>query len=180
MDAAEAGRLAGFSVERIINEPTAAALSYGISHLEEESYLMVYDLGGGTFDVTVLEMFEEVLEVKASSGDNRLGGKDFDQHLMQWLREKFETKYGVSLDGNVLAESRLKNTAEECKISLSEQESAVVRLPLLAEKDGQPLGLEETVTREEFETMIAGDLERVRRPVNIALGDSGISEGNWT
>ena len=176
-ETAEAGRLAGFSVERIINEPTAAALSYGISHLEEESYLMVYDLGGGTFDVTVLEMFEGVLEVKASSGDNRLGGKDFDQHLMQWLREKFETKYGVSLDGNVLAESRLKNAAEECKISLSEQESAVVRLPLLAEKDGQPLGLEETVTREEFETMIAGDLERVRRPVNIALGDSGISEG---
>ena len=163
-ETAEAGRLAGFSVERIINEPTAAALSYGISHLEEESYLMVYDLGGGTFDVTVLEMFEGVLEVKASSGDNRLGGKDFDQHLMQWLREKFETKYGVSLDGNVLAESRLKNAAEECKISLSEQESAVVRLPLLAEKDGQPLGLEETVTREEFETMIAGDLERVRRP----------------
>lgn len=176
-ETAEAGRLAGFSVERIINEPTAAALSYGISHLEEESYLMVYDLGGGTFDVTVLEMFEGVLEVKASSGDNRLGGKDFDLRLMQWLQEKFETKHGVSLEDNVFAKSRLKDAAEECKITLSEQESAVVRIPMLAQKDGQPLGLEETVTREEFEAMIAGDLERTRRPVDIALGDSGISEG---
>lgn len=176
-ETAEAGRLAGFSVERIINEPTAAALSYGISHLEEESYLMVYDLGGGTFDVTVLEMFEGVLEVKASSGDNRLGGKDFDLRLMQWLQEKFETKHGVSLEDNVFAKSRLKDAAEECKITLSEQESTVVRIPMLAQKDGQPLGLEETVTREEFEAMIAGDLERTRRPVDIALGDSGISEG---
>lgn len=136
-ETAEAGRLAGFSVERIINEPTAAALSYGISHLEEESYLMVYDLGGGTFDVTVLEMFEGVLEVKASSGDNRLGGKDFDLRLMQWLQEKFETKHGVSLEDNVFAKSRLKDAAEECKITLSEQESAVVRIPMLVQKDGQ-------------------------------------------
>ena len=96
-ETAEAGQLAGFTVERIINEPTAAALSYGMNHLEEESHILVYDLGGGTFDVTVLEMFEGVLEVKASSGDNRLGGKDFDQSLVRWLTERFEEKNQVSL-----------------------------------------------------------------------------------
>ena len=98
----EAGQLAGFTVERIINEPTAAALSYGMNHLEEESHILVYDLGGGTFDVTVLEMFEGVLEVKASSGDNRLGGNGFDQSLVRWLTERFEAKNQVSLKGDIL------------------------------------------------------------------------------
>lgn len=177
-ETAEAGQLAGFTVERIINEPTAAALSYGMNHLEEESHILVYDLGGGTFDVTVLEMFEGVLEVKASSGDNRLGGKDFDQSLVRWLTERFEEKNQVSLKGDIFAESRLKTAAEQCKVELSAQESAVVRVPVLAEKDGCPLGLEETVTRELFESLIAGDLTRTRRPVNVALSDSGLHEGD--
>ena len=177
-ETAEAGQLAGFTVERIINEPTAAALSYGMNHLEEESHILVYDLGGGTFDVTVLEMFEGVLEVKASSGDNRLGGKDFDQSLVRWLTERFEEKNQVSLKGDIFAESRLKTAAEQCKVELSAQESAVVRVPVLAEKDSCPLGLEETVTRELFESLIAGDLTRTRRPVNVALSDSGLHEGD--
>lgn len=147
----EAGNLAGFQVERIINEPTAAALSYGLDHMEEESYVLVYDLGGGTFDVTRLEMFEGVLEVKASAGDNRLGGKDFDEALITWLRNRFETKHGISLEGNVYAAAKLKEEAEKCKIALSTQDSVQVQIPMLAEKNGIPAALEETVTREFFE-----------------------------
>ena len=147
-ETAEAGKMAGFTVERIINEPTAAALSYGISHMEDESHILVYDLGGGTFDVTVLEMFGGVLEVKASSGDNQLGGKDFDESLIRWLSDRFEEQYGISLKENVFASSRLKEAAEKCKIALSTQEEATVELPMLADKDGVPLGLHETISRE--------------------------------
>lgn len=121
-DVVKAGQLAGFVVERIINEPTAAVMSYGINHLEEESHILIYDLGGGTFDVTLLEMFDGVLEVKASSGDNRLGGKDFDACLIRFLKERFEEKNGVSLDGDVFAGARLKEQAEACKISLGTEE----------------------------------------------------------
>ena len=176
-ETAEAGKLAGLTVERIINEPTAAALSYGIGHLEEESHILVYDLGGGTFDVTVLELFEGVLEVKASSGDNRLGGKDLDQRLIDWLAGRFEEKTGVSLKGNVYAASRLKEAAEQCKIALSSQEEATVRIPMLAQDGQTPLGLEETVSREQFESLIEKEIHRTKGPVQTALGDSGISCG---
>ncbi len=176
-ETAEAGKLAGFTVERIINEPTAAALSYGIGHLEEESHILVYDLGGGTFDVTVLELFEGVLEVKASSGDNRLGGKDLDQRLIDWLAGRFEEKTGVSLKGNVYAASRLKEAAEQCKIALSSQEEATVRIPMLAQDGQTPLGLEETVSREQFEGLIEKEIHRTKGPVQTALGDSGVSCG---
>lgn len=176
-ETAEAGKLAGLTVERIINEPTAAALSYGIGHLEEESHILIYDLGGGTFDVTVLELFEGVLEVKASSGDNRLGGKDLDQRLIDWLAGRFEEKTGVSLKGNVYAASRLKEAAEQCKIALSSQEEATVRIPMLAQDGQTPLGLEETVSREQFESLIEKEIHRTKGPVQTALGDSGISCG---
>ena len=176
-ETAEAGKLAGLTVERIINEPTAAALSYGIGHLEEESHILVYDLGGGTFDVTVLELFEGVLEVKASSGDNRLGGKDLDQRLIDWLAGRFEEKTGVSLKGNVYAASRLKEAAEQCKIALSSQEEATVRIPMLAQDGQTPLGLEETVSREQFESLIEKEIHRTKGPVQTALGDSGVSCG---
>lgn len=176
-ETAEAGKLAGLTVERIINEPTAAALSYGIGHLEEESHILVYDLGGGTFDVTVLELFEGVLEVKASSGDNRLGGKDLDQRLIDWLAGRFEEKTGVSLKGNVYAASRLKEAAEQCKIALSSQEEATVRIPMLAQDGQTPLGLEETVSREQFESLIEKEMHRTKGPVQTALGDSGVSCG---
>lgn len=106
-----AGVEAGLQVERIINEPTAAALSYGLEHMEEESHILVYDLGGGTFDVTLLEMFDGVLEVKASNGDNRLGGKDFDEKLMQWLNERFKRKYGADLLSDRYAMVKLKESS---------------------------------------------------------------------
>ncbi len=172
----EAGKKAGFTVERIINEPTAAALSYGISHLEEESHILIYDLGGGTFDVTLLELFGGVLEVKASSGDNSLGGKDFDEALIHWLRTRFEDKYQISLEGNVYAMARLKEQAEQCKIALSTKEEETIRIPLLAEKDGLPLALEETVTRSQFEDLIYQLLDRTHNPIQVVLDDGRIDK----
>src|SRR5665647_80473 len=118
----EAGKLAGIWVERIINEPTAASLDYGIDHMEECRNVLVYDLGGGTLDVTVLEMFEGVLEVKASSGNNRLGGKDFDTAVMDYLLEQFVSEHGVDPSEDARAMMRLKEVAEKCKISLSSME----------------------------------------------------------
>lgn len=172
----EAGKKAGFTVERIINEPTAAALSYGISHLEEKSHILIYDLGGGTFDVTLLELFGGVLEVKASSGDNSLGGKDFDEALIHWLRTRFEDKYQISLEENVYAMARLKEQAEQCKIALSTKEEETIRIPLLAEKDGLPLALEETVTRSQFEDLIGQLLDRTHNPIQVVLDDGRIDK----
>lgn len=169
-----AGMEAGFQVERIINEPTAAALSYGLDHMEEESHILVYDLGGGTFDVTLLEMFDGVLEVKASNGDNRLGGKDFDEKLMDWLNGQFQKKYGVDLRKDMYACVRLKEEAERCKKALSTQESYHVLVPMIIEKAGQPLALDETVTAEQFEELVRELLERTHRPMEVVLADSGI------
>jgi len=172
----EAGRQAGFKVERIINEPTAAALSYGLSHIGEESYVLVYDLGGGTFDVTLLEMFDGVLEVKASSGDNQLGGKDFDQKLIDFLLKRFKEKNGIDLGGDIQALARLKTEAVKCKIALSSNNSADIIIPVIAEKDGRPLALEETITRTQFEELIMELVERTHDPVDVVLNDSGISD----
>lgn len=172
----EAGQQAGFTVERIINEPTAAALGYGLSHLDEECHILVYDLGGGTFDVTLLEMFNGVLEVKASNGDNQLGGKDFDQRLIELLMERFKKKNGVDLGKDVHAMARLKEEAVKCKIALSSVQQAEIVIPLIAEKDGKPLALEETVTRTEFEELIMDLVERTHDPVDVVLNDSGVSE----
>ena len=135
----EAGTKAGLEVMRILNEPTAAALSYGLEHMEEESHILVYDLGGGTFDVTLLEMFDGVLEVKASSGDNQLGGKDFDEALVNWLLKQFQDKHGISLSTDKYAMAKLKEAAEQCKKSLSTQLSYRVMIPMIAESAGRPL-----------------------------------------
>ncbi len=170
----KAGIDAGLQVERIINEPTAAALSYGLEHMEEESHILVYDLGGGTFDVTLLEMFDGVLEVKASSGDNRLGGKDFDEKLMEWLNERFQKKNGVDLRRDKYAMVKLKEEAERCKKSLSSQESYHVLVPMIAQRAGEPLALDETVTVEQFEEMTKELLERTHHPIDVVLADSGI------
>lgn len=170
----EAGQKAGFMVDRIINEPTAAALSYGIEHLEEESHILVYDLGGGTFDVTLLEMFDGVLEVKASSGDNQLGGKDFDERLVNWMADQFYEKHKIKLLDDVFAAVKLKEQAELCKIKLSSQDSLEVKIPFIAEKDGVPLALEETVTLELFESLIADLILRTHEPIDVVLGDSGV------
>ncbi|MCI9153909.1 hypothetical protein D3Z53_21225 [Lachnospiraceae bacterium] len=170
----EAGKRAGFEVERIINEPTAAALSYGIGHMEEESHILVYDLGGGTFDVTLLEMFGGVVEVKASSGDNRLGGKDFDECLIQWLVSQFRKKHGKDLRKDAAAMVKLKEQAEWCKKELSSRDSCQIVIPFIAEKSGTPLALEETVTLELFEEMTRDLVERTHAPIDVVLADSGV------
>ncbi|MCM8899914.1 Hsp70 family protein [Caldicoprobacter algeriensis] len=172
----EAGNLAGLKVERIINEPTAAALAYGIDNMENNQYILVYDLGGGTLDVTVLEMFEGVLEVKASSGNNKLGGKDFDERLMDWLMQEFKAQYDIDLSNDVRALARIKEAAEACKIALSTQEEYKIELPFIAEKDGKPVALERVVTRDMFENLIKDLVESTIEPINIALGDSGLTK----
>ncbi len=171
----EAGRAAGFMVDRIINEPTAAALSYGLEHMDEESYVLVYDLGGGTFDVTLLEMFEGVLEVKASSGDNKLGGKDFDERLIQYLTGQFQDKNGIDLTKDTFAMARVRDEALHCKIALSTEEEYRVQLPVLVTKDNIPYAMDEVVTRAKFEELIQDLVARTHEPIDVVLSDSGIS-----
>lgn len=171
----EVGIKAGFTVERIINEPTAAALSYGLEHMDEESHILVYDLGGGTFDVTLLEMFGGVLEVKASSGDNMLGGKDIDERLVQWLKEQFLKKHGIDLSKDLYAQVKLKEQAEWCKKELSTKNSCQILIPFLAkDKNGNPVALEETITVGQFEDLIRDLIERTHEPIDVVLADAGI------
>ncbi|NLZ83970.1 MAG: Hsp70 family protein [Clostridiales bacterium] len=169
----EAGRLAGLSVERILNEPTAAALCYGIEHLEEESRILVYDFGGGTFDVTLLEMFDGVLEVKASSGNNELGGKEFDQRLIDYLIKVGKEKYQVDLSEDIYGMVKLREAAINCKIALSSQDEYNIFLPIIAVADGAPVTLQETITVDMFEEMIADLVELTRKPIETVLDDSG-------
>ena len=172
----QAGENAGFSVERILNEPTAASMSYGLDHMEEESHVLVYDLGGGTFDVTLLEMFEGVLEVKASSGDNQLGGKDFDEAIMNCLYERFRVRHKTDLRGNPYAAVRVKEEAERCKKVLSRQDTCHVLVPAIATVQGTPVELDEVITREEFENMTADLLRRTHHPIDVVLEDADITE----
>jgi molecular chaperone DnaK len=161
---ARAGELAGLQVERIINEPTAAALDYGLSNLKECKNVLIYDLGGGTLDVTVLELFEGVIDVKASCGNNHLGGKDFDEIIMAHLADPL---------GDDRALMRLKKAAEDCKIALSDREEFRVSLPfLLTGKDGKPVSVEKTVSRDEFEGWIAEKVQSTREPMMSALSDA--------
>ncbi len=170
----EAGNKAGLEVMRILNEPTAAALSYGLEHMEEESHILVYDLGGGTFDVTLLEMFDGVLEVKASSGDNQLGGKDFDEKIMDWLIGQFQSKHDIDLSKDKFAMVKLKEEAERCKKTLSSSSACQVLIPMIAEKSGTPLALDETITVEAFEEMTKELINRTHPPIDVVLTDSGI------
>jgi len=170
----EAGKKAGLEVMRILNEPTAAALSYGLEHMEEESHILVYDLGGGTFDVTLLEMFDGVLEVKASSGDNQLGGKDFDEKIMNWLIGQFRKKHDVDLSKDKFAMVKLKEEAERCKKTLSTDNSCQILIPMIAKKSGEPLALDETITVEDFEKMTQELIDRTHPPIDVVLADSGI------
>lgn len=174
----EAGKLAGLQVERIINEPTAASLDYGIEHMEECRNVLVYDLGGGTLDVTVLEMFEGVLEVKASSGNNRLGGKDFDNAIMDCLLEKFTAEYGVDVSNDARAMMRLKDAAEKCKIVLSGQEKYQISLPFFADAGGVPVSLDEALTRELFEGLIKDKIDSTGKQIMVALEDAGLKAGD--
>ncbi|MEW6623617.1 MAG: Hsp70 family protein [Bacillota bacterium] len=171
----EAGKMAGLKVERIINEPTAAALDYGLEHMKECQHILIYDLGGGTLDVTVLEMFEGVLDVKASSGNNQLGGKDFDQRLMDYLLNRFTAQYNVDVSEDKRALMRLKEGVEKCKIALSQQKEYHLLIPFFANVEGNPVSLEETVNRETFEGLIKDLIDSTAKQINTALFDARIS-----
>lgn len=171
----EAGKLAGIKVERIMNEPTAAALDYGIEHMQACQNILVYDLGGGTLDVTVLEMFEGILDVKASSGNNKLGGKDFDQRLMQHLSKKFTAQYAVDVSSDNRALMRLKEAAEQCKMALSDQNHYHLLIPFFARAGGEPVSLEEAVSRETFETLIKDLVDSTAKQIETALSDARLS-----
>ena len=163
----KAGELAGLAVERVINEPTAAALDYGLMNLQECKNVLVYDFGGGTLDVTVLELFEGVIDVKASNGNNHLGGKDFDEIIMKKLFDPGKDERAVM---------RLKKAAEECKIALSGRESHEVSLPfLLTGRGGRPISVEKTVTRDEFEEWAKEKVESTKGPMLTALADAGLA-----
>jgi molecular chaperone DnaK len=171
----EAGELAGFKVERIINEPTAAALAYGLDHMTDQKHVLVYDLGGGTLDVTVLEMFEGVLEVKASCGNNHLGGKEFDEALIQTLAAEFKKQHAVSLTEDRKVMARLKEAAEKVKIELSQTDRVQVDLPFLTVQDGQPLGLYQEITRSQFETLIEAMVRSTLEQIDSALADAALT-----
>ncbi|MBO6148153.1 MAG: Hsp70 family protein [Lachnospiraceae bacterium] len=172
----KAGQMAGFQVERILNEPTAASMSYGIEHLDEESHILVYDLGGGTFDVTLLEMFDGVLEAKASSGDNELGGKDFDEAIVKYLSDQFMAKHGINLMKDAFARNKLKEAAENGKKELSTEEKITISIPMIAKKDSLPLALEEEIDRELFLKLTGHLLERTHGPIETVLSDAGIEK----
>lgn len=176
----EAGKLAGLRVERIINEPTAAAMAYGIDNLDKEANILVYDLGGGTFDVTVLELYKGVLDVKASRGNNLLGGKDFDAAVEKYILNEFRKEYGVDLYeikgiNKVRAEGAIKDGAKKVKEELSFQEIGMINIPFLAVLDGEPIGLDIELTRGKFERLTKDLVESTREPVKEALEASNLN-----
>ena len=174
----EAGELAGFKVERIINEPTAAALTYGLEHLEDQKHVLVYDLGGGTLDVTVLEMFEGVLDVKSSSGNNKLGGKDFDESLINYLLKAFEDETKINISNDRKAMARLKEAAAKAKIELSKDDIAVLSLPFIATLGNKPLGMHYEITRHKFEELIGDMVKSTLNSIDIALKDAELTEND--
>ena len=172
----EAGQIAGLNVLRIVNEPTAAALAYGLDKGEKEQTILVFDLGGGTFDVSLLEIGEGVVEVRATSGDNHLGGDDWDQRIVDWLVEKFKASHGIDLTKDKMALQRIKEAAEKAKIELSSSTTANINLPYITvDADKNPLFLDETLTRAEFQRITSDLLERTKAPFNSVVRDAGIS-----
>ncbi|MCJ7843531.1 Hsp70 family protein [Lederbergia sp. NSJ-179] len=168
----KAGELAGFAVERIINEPTAAALAFGFQHLDEDRHLLVYDLGGGTFDVSIVEMMDGILEVKASTGNNRLGGEDFDWLLVDWFAEKMIEQFAIDPRTDVRAKAVLKEEAEKVKKQLSEQDVVEVALPVVMMKEGKPLGLYTEVTKDQFVALIEPLLQETMDKISQILADT--------
>ena len=173
----DAGKIAGLEVERIINEPTAAALAYGVEK-DGEQKIMVYDLGGGTFDVSILEIGDGVVEVKATAGDTRLGGDDFDQRIMEYLVEEFKKAEGMDLSKDRVAMQRLKEAAEKAKIELSGMTTTNVNLPYITADATGPKHLDVTLTRAKFDEMTADLVERTMKPVRQAMSDAGVSAGD--
>jgi molecular chaperone DnaK len=174
----EAGQIAGLNVLRIVNEPTAAALAYGLDKGEKEQTILVFDLGGGTFDVSLLEIGEGVVEVRATSGDNHLGGDDWDQRVIDWLVEKFRAAQGIDLTRDKMAMQRLREAAEKAKIELSSSSSATINLPYITvDSDKNPLFLDETLSRAEFQRITSDLLDRCRGPFRNVVKDASISIG---
>ena len=174
----EAGQIAGLNVLRIVNEPTAAALAYGLDKGEKEQTILVFDLGGGTFDVSLLEIGEGVVEVKATNGDNHLGGDDWDERIISWLVDKFKARQGIDLTKDKMAMQRLREAAEKAKIELSSQSTATINLPYITvDADKNPLFLDETLSRAEFQRITSDLLDRTRAPFNQVIKDAGISVG---
>ncbi|MEP6852129.1 MAG: molecular chaperone DnaK [bacterium] len=172
---ADAGKIAGLNVLRIINEPTAAALAYGLDKGDKEQTILVFDLGGGTFDVSLLEIGDGVIEVKATSGDNHLGGDDWDQRIVDWLVNKFKAAHGIDLTKDRMAMQRLREAAEKAKIELSSGQQTSVNLPYITvDGDKNPLFLDETLTRAEFQKITADLLERTKTPFRNVIKDGGV------
>ena len=176
----DAGRIAGLEVLRIINEPTAAALAYGVDK-DDDQTILVYDLGGGTFDVSVLEIYQvddqPQIEVKATSGDNRLGGDDFDHKIVDYLVSEFKKNTGIDLEKDLQAMSRIREAAEKAKIELSQTQSANVNLPFITMKDGQPEHLDISITRAKFEDLVSDLIKRTMKPTRQAMKDAGLNKG---
>jgi molecular chaperone DnaK len=173
----EAGQIAGLDVLRIINEPTAAALAYGLDKGAEDETVLVFDLGGGTFDVSVLEIGDGVFEVKSTHGDTKLGGDDWDQRVIDWLVKQFKSAHGVDLGADRMAAQRLKEAAEKAKIELSQVQQTQINLPFITATAEGPLHLDESLTRSKFQELTADLLERCRIPFEQAIKDAGLSKG---
>lgn len=175
----EAGQIAGLNVLRIVNEPTAAALAYGLEKGKEEQTILVFDLGGGTFDVSLLEIGDGVVEVVATAGDNSLGGDDWDQRIVDWLAEKFQQSNGIDLTKDKMALQRLREAAEKAKIELSSAQQASINLPYITvDGDKNPLFLDETLTRTEFQKITQDLLDRTKKPFNQVIKDADLGIGD--
>lgn len=171
----DAGRIAGLEVERIINEPTAAALAYGLDKMEKDETVLVYDLGGGTFDVSILELGDGVFEVKSTAGDNRLGGDDFDKLIIDYLVQEFKKENGIDLSKDKMATQRLKDAAEKAKKDLSGVTSTQISLPFITAGEAGPLHMEMSLSRAKFDELTSSLVERTMGPTRQALKDAGIS-----
>jgi len=174
----DAGKIAGLEVLRIINEPTAAALAYGLDKGAKEQTVLVFDLGGGTFDVSILELGDGVYEVKATNGDNHLGGDDWDQKVIDWLADKFKADHGIDLRNDKMALQRLKEKAEQAKMELSSGQTAKIELPFITADASGPKHLDYELTRAEFLKITADLLDRCKKPVELAMKDAGMKMGD--
>ena len=172
----EAGKIAGLEVKRIINEPTAAALAYGLDKMNKDMKVAVYDLGGGTFDISIMELGDGVFEVLSTNGDTHLGGDDFDQVIIDWLASEFASENGgIDLKKDPMALQRLKEAAEKAKIELSSQTSTEINLPFIMLKDNMPLHIQKNLTRAKFEQLADNLIQRTVEPCRKALQDAGLS-----
>ncbi|WP_418253076.1 molecular chaperone DnaK [Gordonibacter urolithinfaciens] len=174
----DAGKIAGLDVLRIIKEPTAAALAYGLDKTNKDEKILVFDLGGGTFDVSILELGDGVFEVAATAGDNHLGGDDWDQRIIDWMADKFKAENGIDLRQDKMALQRLKEAAEKAKMELSSTTQANINLPFITADASGPKHLDYTLTRAEFERITKDLLDRVKKPVEQALKDAGLKAGD--